>query len=88
MNIAEELKFLEENIANINTAITQATLAGGVSSYTLNSGQGSTTVKRATLAELWEMKKRFEYEYNEKKEYYTGSNISIIRNANNATRFY
>lgn len=88
MNIAEELKFLEQNIANINTAITQASLAGGVSSYTLNSGQGSTTVKRATLAELLEMKRNLEYEYNEKKEYYTGSNISIVRNANNATRFY
>ena len=88
MNIAEELKFLEQNIANINTAITQASLAGGVSSYTLNSGQGSTTVKRATLAELLEMKRHLEYEYNEKKEYYTGSNISIVRNANNATRFY
>lgn len=88
MNIAEELKFLEQNIANIKTAITQATVNGGVSSYTLNSGQGSTTVKRATLAELWEMKKNLEYEYNEKKEYYTGSNISIVRNANCATRFY
>lgn len=88
MNISEELKFLEQNIANIKTAITQATVNGGVSSYTLNSGQGSTTVKRATLAELWEMKKNLEYEYNEKKEYYTGSNISIVRNANCATRFY
>lgn len=88
MDIAEELKFLEENIANINTAIRQATLSGGVSSYTLNSGQGSTTVKRATLVELWDMKRNLEYEYNEKKEYYTGSNISIVRNINNATRFY
>lgn len=82
MTTLEELKRLEQNIKNIDVAIEQAALNGGISSYTLNSGQGSTNVKRATLKELIDMRNNLEYLYNEKKEHYSGENISIIRNSN------
>lgn len=82
MTTLEDLKRLEQNIKNIDIAIEQASLNGGVSSYTLNTGQGSTSVKRATFKELIEMRNNLEYLYNEKKEHYSGENISIIRNSN------
>lgn len=82
MTTLEELKRLEQNIKNLDAAIEQAALNGGVSNYSLNSGQGSTTVKRATLKELIDMRNSLEYLYNEKKEHYSGENISIIRNSN------
>lgn len=82
MTTLEELKRLEQNIKNLDAAIEQAALNGGVSNYSLNSGQGSTTVKRATLKELIDMRNNLEYLYNEKKEHYSGENISIIRNSN------
>ena len=82
MTTLEDLKRLEQNIKNVDIAIEQATLNGGVSSYTLNTGQGSNSVKRATIKELIEMRNNLEYLYNEKKEHYSGENISIIRNSN------
>lgn len=82
MTTLEELKRLEQNIKNLDAAIEQAALNGGVSNYSLNSGQGSTTVKRATLKELIDMRNNLEYLYNEKKEHYSGENLSIIRNSN------
>lgn len=82
MTTLEELKRLEQNIRNLDVAIEQATLNGGISNYSINSGQGSTTVKRGTLKELIDMRNNLEYLYNEKKEHYSGENIFIIRNSN------
>lgn len=82
MTTLDEIQRLAQNIKNIDLAIEQAALNGGVCSYTLNSGQGSTSVKRATLKELIDMRNNLEYLYNEKREHYSGENILIIRNSN------
>ncbi len=84
MSEIDDIQWLAENIKNIKSAITQAIISGGVVQYTLNSGQGSTSVRRATLAELNKQLREFQYLYNEAKENYTGSNINVMRSYNNA----
>lgn len=88
MTTLDEIKDLQENIQNIDIAIKKAIMEGGIVSYTLNSGQGSTTVRRSTLKELSDMRRELVYLYNEKKAHYSGSNISIIRNSNVFSRYF
>ena len=69
----EELK---ENIAILKTAYKQA---GGVTSYTLNSGQGSTTVQKASLAAIRNELEHFTNILNDRLMVESGSNITPLR---------
>lgn len=86
MSEIDDIEWLAENIKNIKTAITQAITSGGVVQYSLNSGQSSTTVRRATLPELTHQLRELQYLYNEAIENYTGSNINVMRTYNHANR--
>ncbi len=88
MNEFDNIDWLAENIKNIKAAISKAIVSGGVVQYSLNSGQGSTSVRRATLAELTQQLREMQYLYNEAIENCTGSNINVMRTYNNANRFF
>lgn len=86
INEIDNIEWIAENINNIKAAISKAIVTGGVVQYSLNSGQGSTSVRRATLAELQQQLREMQYLYNEAVENYTGSNINVMRTYNNANR--
>ena len=72
----EELK---ENIAILKTAYKEAAQAGGVTSYTLNSGQGSTTVQKASLAAIRNELEHSTNILNDRLMVESGSNITPLR---------
>lgn len=70
---------IKENIATLNEVYLRLAKSGGVTSYTLNSGQGSTTVQQASLTTI-----RMELSYwsqmlQEELEYGSGSHCTYIR---------
>lgn len=73
---ADEAK---EILLILQEAYKRAAKSGGVTTYTLNSGQGNTSVKQATLAELRAEINEYERIYNELSEVEDGSNFTCIR---------
>jgi len=74
----EEIK---ENIKALKAAYLKAIESGGVTSYTLKSGQGETTVQQASLATLRNELTFFTYLLNERSEYENGTGCTFIRSA-------
>lgn len=70
---------LSEIISTLKEAYLRAAASGGVSSYSLNSGQGATVVKQATMKEIQEQISHFQGLLNELEEIETGSNMTYIR---------
>lgn len=73
------VKELKENISILKEAYKRAAESGGVTSYSLNSGQGATSVTQGSLASI-----RAELDYwtgllNEKLEYESGSHCTYLR---------
>lgn len=66
-------------ISQLKTALIQAAASGGVTSYTLNTGQGSTTVHAASLEQIKDSINYFQGLLNETIEIETGSNITYVR---------
>lgn len=71
-----ELKLI---IQSLKEALLRASANGGVTSYTINSGQGTTTVHQASLAEITAQLKIYGGLLKEAEEVETGSNIMIMR---------
>lgn len=70
---------LRSIISQLKTALINAAASGGVTSYTLNTGQGSTTVHSASLEQIKDSINYFQGLLNETIEIETGSNITYIR---------
>lgn len=66
-------------IKTLNEAYMRAASSGGVTSYTLSSGQGSTTVQQASLKSIQEQISYFRQLLNEELEYGSGSHCSYMR---------
>lgn len=79
MNILKLIKQTEENINNITEAISKAAISGGVVQYSLNTGQGSTSVRQASLSELQAVLRTQLSLLNELKQAYDGTNIIMVR---------
>lgn len=79
--MAETLSEIQETLDILRAAYKRAAESGGVSQYSLNSGQGNTNVKQATLAELRAEIEKFESKYNELLEIESGGNMTYIRGA-------
>ncbi len=82
------LEQIQQNLDALNSAYRNALTGGGVSSYTINSGQGSTTVKAASLSELLEQIKYWTYLKNETLAMKTGSHVTIARDLNDFRQNY
>jgi hypothetical protein len=76
-----EVSELKEIIATLKAAYTRAIASGGVTSYTISSGQGSTTVQQASLNSIKEQLAYWQQLLNEELEYGTGSHCTFIRDA-------
>jgi hypothetical protein len=76
-----EVSELREIIATLKAAYTRAIASGGVTSYTISSGQGSTTVQQASLNSIKEQLAYWQQLLNEELEYGTGSHCTFIRDA-------
>lgn len=72
----EEIK---ERISILKEAYKRAAESGGVVSYSINSGQGSTSVTQATLNSLRQELQYWENLLNEVEMYDTGSHVTAIR---------
>lgn len=72
----EEIK---ERISILKEAYKRAAESGGVVSYSINSGQGSTSVTQATLNSLRQELQHWENLLNEVEMYDTGSHVTAIR---------
>lgn len=70
---------LKEIIKILKEALIRAGVNGGVTSYTINSGQGTTTVHQASLAEITAQIRYYGELLQETEEVETGSNIAIMR---------
>lgn len=70
---------LKENLANCQEAYTRLLKSGGVTSYTISSGQGSSTVQQASLKTIREELANWQRLLNEELEYGSGSHCSFIR---------
>lgn len=70
---------LQEIIGELKSALIRAAATGGVTSYTINSGQGSTTVHAASLAGIQNSLTYFMGLLNEQIEIESGSNMVYIR---------
>ncbi len=72
---------LKEIIKTLNEAYMRAAKSGGVTSYTLNSGQGSTTVQQASLVSIRSELSYFRQLLNEEIEYGSGSHCIFVRDS-------
>lgn len=70
---------VSENITILKAAYKRVAASGGVTQYSLNSGQGSTTVKQASLSEIRAELAEMESLYNELSGIENGDNFTIIR---------
>lgn len=66
-------------IQTLKEALLRASANGGVTSYTINSGQGTTTVHQASLADISAQLRYYGGMLTEAEEVETGSNIMIMR---------
>ena len=70
---------LKEIVASLIAAYKRAVESGGVTSYTLNTGQGSTTVQQASLSSIRNELQTFTNLLNEKVMFESGSNFVSLR---------
>ena len=70
---------LQEIIGELKSALIRVAATGGVTSYTINSGQGSTTVHAASLTDIQNSLTYFMGLLNEQIEIESGSNMIYIR---------
>lgn len=70
---------LQTIIAELKSALLRAAANGGVTSYTINSGQGSTTVHQASIEQITNQINFYNGLLQETIEIETGSNIVCIR---------
>lgn len=70
---------LQEIIGELKSALIRVAATGGVTSYTINSGQGSTTVHAASLTDIQNSLTYFTGLLNELVEIESGSNMVYIR---------
>ena len=70
---------LQEIIGELKSALIRVAATGGVTSYTIKSGQGSTTVHAASLADIQDSLTYFTGLLNELVEIESGSNMVYIR---------
>lgn len=70
---------LKNIISELKSALMRAAANGGVTKYTLNTGQGSTTVEQASLEQIQNALNYYTGLLNETLEIETGSNIVYIR---------
>ncbi len=70
---------VKEILSILKEAYKRAAKSGGVTTYAFNSGQGNTSVKQASLAELRAEIEKYESLYNELSEIEDGSNFICIR---------
>lgn len=70
---------LQEIITELKAAMVRAIKSGGVTSYTINSGQSSTTVQQASLSSIKNELAYFTQLLNEELEYGSGSHCTYIR---------
>ena len=76
-----EISELRENISVLKAAYTRAAASGGVTSYTISSGQGSTTVQQASLNAIKDQLAYWQRLLNEELEYGSGSHCTFMRDA-------
>lgn len=76
--MAYTLEEVQETLTTLRAAYKRGAESGGVTQYTLNSGQGSTTVKSASLAEIRTEIERFESLESELLAIKDGSNFTFI----------
>lgn len=72
----DELKGI---VASLKVAYKRAIESGGVTSYTLNSGQGSTTVQQASLASIRNELQHYTNLLNERLMFESGSHCLPLR---------
>jgi len=77
---------LKQILDNLQDAINRAIANGGITQYSINSGQSQTLVKQATLTELQNLHKYYSNLYEETLSIETGSNMNIVRDCNGFTR--
>ncbi len=70
---------LRENLANCQEAYTRLLKSGGVTSYTISSGQGSSSVQQASLKTIRDELAHWQRLLNEELEYGTGAHCNYIR---------
>lgn len=70
---------LREIVATLKSAYKNAISSGGVTSYTLNSGQGSTTVQRASLNSIRSELQYYTSLLNERLMLQDGSHCVALR---------
>nr|DAS64048.1 MAG TPA: hypothetical protein [Caudoviricetes sp.] len=72
---------IKANITVLNEAYQRAAKSGGVTSYTLNSGQGSSSVQQASLSTIRTELNYWKQLLQEENEYGSGSHCTFIRDA-------
>lgn len=72
-----------EIISSLKVAYKRAAENGGVTRYSINSGQGSTSVQQASLAELSAEIKKYEQMYQELDDAESGACFGIVRGLDN-----
>lgn len=70
---------IKQILDSLKEAYNRAAKSGGVTSYSLNSGQGSSSVHQASLSELRNEIQHYEALYNETLAAENGDNFTIIR---------
>lgn len=70
---------LQAIIAELKAALVRAAANGGVTSYTINSGQGTTTVQQASITTITEAIKSFGALLNEQIAIESGANFTYVR---------
>ncbi|MBO4738321.1 MAG: hypothetical protein J5606_02040 [Bacteroidales bacterium] len=72
---------LKEIVTTLKVAYKTAAQAGGVTSYTIKSGQGENTVTQASLGSIRAELNHFTYLLNERLEQQNGSHCTFVRSA-------
>ena len=66
-------------LSTLKTALTNAIVSGGVTSYSLKSGQGETRVEQASIATITAQINIYQGMLNEALEIESGSNFTYLR---------
>ena len=70
---------VSEIITSLKEAYKRAIASNGVTQYSINSGQGSSSVKSASLAEITAELNKWQQIYDDMLAAETGSNFTFIR---------
>ena len=70
---------IKENITALKQAYADVVASGGVTSYTINSGQGSTTVQSASMSSIRNELKYWTDMLAELEEYENGEHCTFVR---------